>query len=189
MNRNLSERFDRRQRAVFVRLTVLLADGVDALQRRILFLRLTRLLDLHLSVALALEHSQALFVHLLDEGIDEMASCILVLLIAQCLKEGGLALAVGLLKVADAGSQVILHASLGLVERLRCSDFLVSRASHALDGKLESGVLFAAWLVDHVAAVADAVHWLLRRRAKAEEGLLGSPICVKLAECKHWQSF
>ena len=68
-----------------------------------------------MGVTLALEHSQALLVHLIDEGIDELASCILVLLIAQCLQEGSLALAVGLLKEADASSEVILHASSWLI--------------------------------------------------------------------------
>jgi len=87
---------------------------------------------------LALEHPEALIVHLLDERVYELASCVLVLLVGQLIHKSSLAFAVGLLKVADASSEILLPAGLGIVGRLAYGCFLVRCDGYAPHVKLEA---------------------------------------------------
>lgn len=113
--RMLSEGLHRGLGVLLIGAAALLAERIDALEWGVLLERLARLLELDLGVTLAFEHPETLRVHLLQERVDKLASCVLVLLVVEFLEEGTLALAVGLLEVANAGGEVILPAGLGLV--------------------------------------------------------------------------
>ena len=66
--RELAEGLRGRLRVLLISQAVLLADGIDAFKRRVLLeRRLSCFLQLNLSVALALENSEALLIHLLQE--------------------------------------------------------------------------------------------------------------------------
>jgi len=125
---------------VFLRsLSVLFAERIDALKRRVLLVRgLSRLLELNLGITLALEHPETLIVHLLEEIVYKIASCVLVLLVVQFIHECNLAVAVGLLKEADASIEVLLPAGLGIVGRLAYGCFLISCKVYAPHVKLEA---------------------------------------------------
>jgi len=73
--------------------------------------------DAALGIALTLEDTQALVLHLIDEGVDELSANALGALTCKLLEQGGLTLSVSRLKAADARSEVSLPIRIGFRRR------------------------------------------------------------------------